>query len=217
MYDTFTDFFIDEKVDPPQDTVILMCKSASSLESKVTYNWTLNGKSVQAGLRFKINDSSLVVNVTETIRGFFSCVGSNPLIHTSSEYYFLETNCTNLWGNETKEAVEVLQGNSVKFSLKESTEKMRAVEWHFKNSQKQLAVAMLGTSGLVNSAYTNRMEIDVNKGSLTILGVQMRDAGTFTASIRSCKKRWQENIKLDVKGKKLIFWLPSKSINSLSS
>ena len=91
--DTFTDFFIDEKVDPPQDTVILMCKSASSLESKVTYNWTLNGKSVQAGLRFKINDSSLVVNVTETIRGFFSCVGSNPLIHTSSEYYFLERKC----------------------------------------------------------------------------------------------------------------------------
>ena len=42
---------------------------------------------------------------------------------------------TNLWG---KEVMEVFQGNSVKFNLKESTEKMRAVEWHFKNSQKQV-------------------------------------------------------------------------------
>uniref|UniRef100_UPI00358F5C97 T-lymphocyte surface antigen Ly-9-like n=1 Tax=Myxine glutinosa TaxID=7769 RepID=UPI00358F5C97 len=200
VYDTLTGFSISKKGDPTPDnsTVTLMCKSASSLESRVTYNWSLNGVAVEAGLRFKINDSSLIVNMTESIRGFFRCVASNPLNHASSDYYFLPC-CTALTGSPMKEVVEVIQGNSVKFNLKESTEEIFAVEWHFKNSQKQLAVSMLNITGLVDSAYTKKVDISLKNGSLTIYGVQWADAGTYTASVWSSQKRWEENFKLDVK------------------
>uniref|UniRef100_A0A8C4Q8M3 Ig-like domain-containing protein n=1 Tax=Eptatretus burgeri TaxID=7764 RepID=A0A8C4Q8M3_EPTBU len=185
--------------DPPAlGPVKLVCQTNSSLESTVHYNWTFNGKAGEVVPGSTINGSSLIVNVTETMRGFFVCSAWNPQSRKSSEARLLEANCAEWPDKSTHQMVKVLQGNSAKFDIHVMTSNFFAIEWIFRKSGSQVAVAMINESTMVAEGYARRAEINKSNGSLTLLEVKQSDAGNYFANVSSCKKRWQEVFELKV-------------------
>uniref|UniRef100_UPI00358ED620 carcinoembryonic antigen-related cell adhesion molecule 5-like n=1 Tax=Myxine glutinosa TaxID=7769 RepID=UPI00358ED620 len=200
IYDTLTHFFIVMEPDPPVlGPVKLTCQTNSSLESTVYYNWTFNGKAGEGVPGFTIDGSSLMVNVTETMRGFFVCSAWNPRSQHFSEARLLEANCTEWPDNSIHQMINVLQGNSAIFHINVMMSNFFAIEWIFRKLGSQVAVAMINESSMVSEGYAGRAEINKSNGSLTLLEVKQSDAGSYFANVSSCKKRWQEVFELKVK------------------
>uniref|UniRef100_A0A8C4R7I8 Immunoglobulin domain-containing protein n=1 Tax=Eptatretus burgeri TaxID=7764 RepID=A0A8C4R7I8_EPTBU len=195
IFDTLTSFFIEMDSTLSGSTVTLTCKTNSSLVSYVSYYWS--SLCIEDRVCGSSNLRSISVNVT---RRFFICTASNPLNTKHSDAFLLESNCTEMVNEKSKQVVTVLQGNSAKFHLKGniSTGEMFAVEWTFQKSQCQVAVAMINDSDWVADGYKGRAKINKNNGSMTLLEAQQSNAGNYSAYVSSCDKRWQEVIELQV-------------------